>query len=49
MPLGLEEPLAGKTDVDLPPQHSTLPSPLRNAGHAVLLSLHFNAPQQCSR
>src|SRR6185437_6585065 len=26
LPLGLEEPLAGKTDVGLPPEHPTLPS-----------------------
>ena len=29
LPLGLEEPLAGKTDVGLPPEHPTLPSLLR--------------------
>ena len=35
--LGLEEPLAGKTDVGLPPEHPTLPSLLRNAGYATSL------------
>ena len=30
LPLGLEEPLAGKTDVGLPPEHPTLPSLLRD-------------------
>ena len=34
LPLGLEEPLAGKTDVGLPPAHPTLPSLLR-AGSAM--------------
>ncbi len=33
LPLGLEEPLAGKTDVGLPPEHPTLPSLLRQAGY----------------
>ena len=37
LPLGLEEPLAGKTDVGLPPGHPTLPSLLRNAGYATSL------------
>ncbi len=37
LPLGLEEPLAGKTDVGLPPGHPTLPSLLRNAGYATAL------------
>ena len=37
LPLGLEEPLAGKTDVGLPPEHPTLPSLLRNAGYATSL------------
>ncbi len=32
LPLGLEEPLAGKTDVGLPPEHPTLPSLLRAPG-----------------
>ena len=35
--LGLEEPLAGKTDVGLPPEHPTLPSLLRDAGYATSL------------
>jgi arylsulfatase A-like enzyme len=37
LPLGLEEPLAGKTDVGLPPEHPTLPSLLRNAGYSTTL------------
>jgi arylsulfatase A-like enzyme len=37
LPLGLEEPLAGKTDVGLPPPHPTLPSRLRRAGYATSL------------
>jgi len=37
LPLGLEEPLAGKTDVGLPPEHPTLPSLLRQAGYATSL------------
>src|SRR5450432_3428887 len=37
LPLGLEEPLAGKTDVGLPPAHPTLPSLLRQAGYATCL------------
>ncbi len=37
LPLGLEEPLAGKTDVGLPPEHPTLPSLLRRAGYATEL------------
>jgi arylsulfatase A-like enzyme len=37
LPLGLEEPLAGKTDVGLPPEHPTLPSLLRDAGYATSL------------
>jgi arylsulfatase A-like enzyme len=37
LPLGLEEPLAGKTDVGLPPEHPTLPSLLRDAGYATAL------------
>jgi arylsulfatase A-like enzyme len=35
--LGLEEPLAGKTDVGLPPEHPTLPSLLRTAGYGTSL------------
>src|SRR5580698_10724443 len=37
LPLGLEEPLAGKTDVGLPPDHPTLPSLLRAAGYGTTL------------
>jgi arylsulfatase A-like enzyme len=37
LPLGLEEPLAGKTDVGLPPEHPTLPSLLKQAGYATSL------------
>jgi arylsulfatase A-like enzyme len=37
LPLGLEEPLAGKTDVGLPPEHPTLPSLLRQAGYGTTL------------
>jgi len=37
LPLGLEEPLAGKTDVGLPPEHPTLPSLLRRAGYGTTL------------
>jgi len=37
LPLGLEEPLAGKTDVGLPPEHPTLPSLLRRAGYGTNL------------
>ena len=37
LPVGLEEPLAGKTDVGLPPDHPTLPSLLRQAGYATAL------------
>ena len=35
--VGLEEPLAGKTEVGLPPEHPTLPSLLRKAGYATAL------------
>jgi arylsulfatase A-like enzyme len=35
--LGLEEPLAGNTDVGLPPEHPTLPSLLRKAGYGTSL------------
>ena len=35
--LGLEEPLAGNTDVGLPPEHPTLPSLLRAAGYSTAL------------
>ena len=37
LPLGLEEPLAGKSHVGLPPEHPTLPSLLRDAGYATAL------------
>ena len=37
LPLGLEEPLAGKRDIGLPPEHPTLPSLLRDAGYATTL------------
>jgi arylsulfatase A-like enzyme len=37
LPLGLEEPLAGKTDVGLPPAHPTLPSMLRGIGYGTTL------------
>jgi arylsulfatase A-like enzyme len=37
LPLGLEEPLAGKTDVGLPPAHPTLPSLLRQSGYGTTL------------
>src|SRR5271170_8323074 len=37
LPLGLEEPLAGKRDVGLPPEHPTLPSLLRQAGYRTAL------------
>ena len=37
LPLGLEEPLAGKAHVGLPPEHPTLPSMLRQAGYGTTL------------
>jgi arylsulfatase A-like enzyme len=37
LPIGLEEPLAGRTDVGLPPEHPTLPSLLRKAGYSTTL------------
>ena len=37
LPLGLEEPLAGKTDIGLPPEHPTLPSLLKRAGYGTTL------------
>ncbi len=46
LPLGLEEPLAGKTDVGLPPGHPTLPSLLRGAGYGTTLigKWHLGSP-----
>jgi arylsulfatase A-like enzyme len=35
--LGLEEPLAGNTEIGLPPEHPTLPSLLRQAGYGTSL------------
>jgi arylsulfatase A-like enzyme len=35
--LGLEEPLAGNTEVGLPPEHPTLPSLLKKAGYGTSL------------
>lgn len=37
LPLGLEEPLSGRQDVGLPPEHPTLPSLLRQAGYSTTL------------
>jgi len=37
LPLGLEEPLAGKPDVGLPPEHPTLPSLLQQVGYRTSL------------
>ena len=37
LPLGLEEPLAGKPDVGMPPEHPTLPSLLKPRGYATTL------------
>src|SRR5215470_5801104 len=46
LPLGLEEPLAGKPDVGLPPEHPTLPSVLAQAGYATALigKWHLGVP-----
>jgi arylsulfatase A-like enzyme len=46
LPLGLEEPLAGKRDVGLPSEHPTLPSLLRDAGYATTLigKWHLGTP-----
>ena len=46
LPLGLEEPLAGKRDVGLPPEHPTLPSLLRGAGYhtALIGKWHLGQP-----
>ena len=46
LPLGLEEPLAGKTDIGLPPEHPTLPSLLRATGYATALvgKWHLGSP-----
>jgi arylsulfatase A-like enzyme len=46
LPLGLEEPLAGRTDIGLPPEHPTLPSLLAQAGYASALvgKWHLGVP-----
>ena len=46
LPLGLEEPLAGKPDVGLPSEHPTLPSLLRAAGYTTALigKWHLGVP-----
>jgi len=37
LPIGLEEPLANRDNIGLPPEHPTLPSLLREAGYATAL------------
>jgi arylsulfatase A-like enzyme len=46
LPPGLEEPLAGKTDIGLPPEHPTLPSLPRAAGYGTSLvgKWHLGVP-----
>jgi arylsulfatase A-like enzyme len=50
LPLGLEEPLAGKTDVGLPSEHPTLPSLLAQAGYQTALvgKWHLGVPPKFS-
>jgi arylsulfatase A-like enzyme len=37
LPLGLEEPLSGRPEIGLPPEHPTIPSLLRKAGYSTTL------------